>query len=248
MLHSCRHRLVVEVWACELLPVLLLYLPVLLPLLCVWDCCQFESPPSIGIKPSLCLLCGVCQCPLLLLLLKIPLCTGIKSFACCAQCCCLEMPLVRQSSATMKGFRQLLLIECCNADTVHCWSNLLLRTRSCMLPNCCLNSWLKLTPGLACWTTYPRNVWSVGTMLILSMYVCMYVCMYVSMYVCKYTFISHHTTTCPFQKAPPSILHPRLLELLGAEAPEIRVDLQRRKATARSASERGCGVANSSYS
>ena len=40
-------------------------------------------------------------------------------------------------------FRQLLLTECCNADAVHCWSNLLLRTRSCMLPNCCLNSWLR---------------------------------------------------------------------------------------------------------
>ena len=43
----------------------------------------------------------------------------------------------------MKSFRQLPLTEFCNADAVHCWSNLLLRTRSCMFPDCCLKSWLK---------------------------------------------------------------------------------------------------------
>ena len=97
-----RRGVVAIIWACALLPRLLPHHLQALPL-CLW---LFVYVYWV--------------------LLRIPQCCGIKSFACCSllfvedppvvlgstplpvvHCCCMEMPLVKQSSATMKNSQQL---------------------------------------------------------------------------------------------------------------------------------------------
>ena len=94
MWHCCHHMLGVWVWVCVLLPSLLFHHLPVLPLLCVLVLVVscWESLGVLGSSP-------------------LPV----------VHCCCLEMPLDRHSSATMK-IQGSCWSVCCTAEPVHCCS------------------------------------------------------------------------------------------------------------------------------